>query len=1105
HEENQAIFQNVVDTGEPFFVEAKPFEFPDQPERGVTYWNWSLIPIKDDKKAVTGLVFTLAEVTERVQAEKELEDIFNLSPDMVGVLTTEGILLKVNPAWEQILGYTQKELLDLGWAELVHPDDVEETNKVVEKQLKGGSVVNFVNRYKCKGGSYKTLEWQATYAKGGIVHATARDITERKKAEEALRESESRWRSLAESSPDHILTLAPDLTIQYANFASPGLTIDDIVGKPIYAFVEEEKQEEIKTILMGVLNSKQSALYETEYPAPDGGIIYYETHAIARKTGGDVIGLTLSSRDITERKQAEMELRESEEKYQKLFDGLPYGGEVIDTQGYIIDCSESNAIVYGYERDELIGKHVTELLAPEAKEIYRELFPKILNGEPGQAEIQMIHKDGSLVNIIRSARPLFNQQGSVVSVLAINTDITERKKAEAELHSVAQQWQNTFDAVTDAICILDTEQRIIRTNQAMNEMFPEQKGKMVGKHCFEVVHGSQELIENCPVLRMRHTLQRESLELELGERILEVTADPILDDSGALTGIVHSLCNITNRVQMEQELTTATNIINRSPAVVFLWKNKEGWPVEFVSTNVNNLIGYSAQALMEGKVSYNEIIHSDDLNRVTKEVVTASTKKDQTSFAHEPYRIITKHGDMKWVGDRTLIRRDSRGAITHYEGVVYDITEHKLADEALSLRSEELAALLRVSQALNASLELATVLQETTNSATDLMGIDSAAIYLFEGEELYLGATTPPLDSQMPEDFRRAAIADHPHIHKTVTTGHPVILDDTGTGELTDAERAISDERGLRTIIYIPILSGQKKWGILILGTIGKTRTFSEEEINLCMTLTNQVALSIQNAKLHEEVIRHSRELEGQITERKQAEKEKDILLDQVQMANERLKTLNRERINLQEEERKRISQELHDELGQALTAITLDLGIIERELDPETDRDIRKRLSETRTIANELDQKIDELAFDLRPSILDDLGLIPTLKWYADRYSQRAEVEVEIEVIGRKKRLPPEIETALYRITQEALTNVAKHAQAKKIKLQLDRQLKTVTVSIEDDGQGFDVEELQTTLAPPQGMGLAGMKDRISLLGGRLEIHSKPGEGTRIEIEIPL
>ncbi len=142
------------------------------------------IAMRDANGKPYRVVGTDTDITERKKAEEESENIFNLSPDMVAVCTTEGKFLKVNPSWEKVLGYTQKELLDLGWTKLVHPDDVEKTNKEVERQLKGGSVVNFVNRYKCKDGSYKTLEWQATFAKEGIVHATARDITERKRVEE---------------------------------------------------------------------------------------------------------------------------------------------------------------------------------------------------------------------------------------------------------------------------------------------------------------------------------------------------------------------------------------------------------------------------------------------------------------------------------------------------------------------------------------------------------------------------------------------------------------------------------------------------------------------------------------------------------------------------------------------------------------------------------------------------------------------------------------------------------------------------------------------------------------------------------------------------------
>ena len=227
------------------------------------------------------------------------------------------------------------------------------------------------------------------------------------------------------------------------------------------------------------------------------------------------------------------------------------------------------------------------------------------------------------------------------------------------------------------------------------------------------------------------------------------------------------------------------------------------------------------------------------------------------------------------------------------------------------------------------------------------------------------------------------------------------------------------------------------------------------------------------------------------ITERKQAE--------------ERMRELARQLISAQEEERKRIAQELHDELGQALTAISLDLGNIEKALPPEAPAGLRDRLIDARSLADEVDEQISELALDLRPSLLDDLGLLPTLKWYLDRYSQRTGIEVAMEFTGMEGRLPDEVETTLYRVIQEALNNIVKHAQASKVDLSLERTGATVTANIRDDGSGFDVEETQNSTSSPQGVGLLGIKDRVSTLGGYAEIRSGTGHGTRIRIEIPL
>ncbi|MCJ7735643.1 MAG: PAS domain S-box protein, partial [Anaerolineales bacterium] len=167
---------------------------------------------------------------------------------------------------------------------------------------------------------------------------------------------ESRWHDIVESSPDHILALDADLKIQNVNRPSPGLTTEELVGSPIIMYVVKEKQEEIKAILLGVLDTGLDALYETEYPHPDGGMMYYETYAIPRTSAGKVIGLTLSSRDISTRKQVEMELQKERFFSKNILDTARVIILLLDVEGKIISINPYMEHISGYRLDEVIGK-----------------------------------------------------------------------------------------------------------------------------------------------------------------------------------------------------------------------------------------------------------------------------------------------------------------------------------------------------------------------------------------------------------------------------------------------------------------------------------------------------------------------------------------------------------------------------------------------------------------------------------------------------------------------------------------------------------------------------------------------------------------------------
>ncbi|HKT11061.1 MAG TPA: ATP-binding protein [Terriglobia bacterium] len=205
--------------------------------------------------------------------------------------------------------------------------------------------------------------------------------------------------------------------------------------------------------------------------------------------------------------------------------------------------------------------------------------------------------------------------------------------------------------------------------------------------------------------------------------------------------------------------------------------------------------------------------------------------------------------------------------------------------------------------------------------------------------------------------------------------------------------------------------------------------------------------------------------------------------------------------IRAQEEERRRIARELHDETSQVISSLALSLDTAISTLPANASRD---RLLEARALALRTLDGIHRLSFDLRPSVLDDLGLFRAIEWYAERDLKRRGIAVRCESDEQDGRLAPEMETALFRAVQEAITNIVKHSHAETVLIQCAVTPKAVTIEIEDDGCGFDRAGISGTAANGRGLGLAGIQERMEILGGTAHIDSAPGQGTRVVLTVP-
>jgi two-component system, NarL family, sensor kinase len=226
-------------------------------------------------------------------------------------------------------------------------------------------------------------------------------------------------------------------------------------------------------------------------------------------------------------------------------------------------------------------------------------------------------------------------------------------------------------------------------------------------------------------------------------------------------------------------------------------------------------------------------------------------------------------------------------------------------------------------------------------------------------------------------------------------------------------------------------------------------------------------------------------------------------LLDRLAQGEKRFRLISQGILRIQEAERGRISRELHDGVGQSLTALKMQLELLERAVPPDQEA-LRSRLVELTRIADRSLQDVRQLSRLLRPQMLDELGLVPTLRWLARSVQEGTGLGVQLSVEGIDERLDPDLETIVYRLVQEALTNVAKHAQAPSAHVRLRRGRDRLLLSVRDEGRGFDPRQTLET-RETRGGGLGGMRDRVELFGGRFDLRSEAGAGTSVEVELPL
>lgn len=253
-----------------------------------------------------------------------------------------------------------------------------------------------------------------------------------------------------------------------------------------------------------------------------------------------------------------------------------------------------------------------------------------------------------------------------------------------------------------------------------------------------------------------------------------------------------------------------------------------------------------------------------------------------------------------------------------------------------------------------------------------------------------------------------------------------------------------------------------------------------------------------------------NRQLKLEIIQRKEVEKalrkserHYSDLLKQSRRMQEHLRHLSHQLLSAQEEERKTISRELHDEIAQTLTGINVQLGSLKTAAALDI-KDLQKRITSTQLLVEESVRIVHKFARELRPSVLDDLGLIPALHSFVKAFSERTHIRIRLRIFAEVEQLDAAKRTVLYRVAQEALTNVARHAHATRVEMGIEKLPQAVHMQIKDDGKSFSVERMLNGKKINR-LGLLGMRERVEMVGGHFHIESAPGNGTAVKVEIPF
>ncbi|MGB8953677.1 MAG: PAS domain S-box protein [Candidatus Aminicenantales bacterium] len=839
-------------------------------------------------------------------------------------------------------------------------------------------------------------------------------------------------------------------------------------------------------------------------------------------------------------------LKESEKRFRELWDNAPVAYHTLDTEGHITQVNQTEAKMLGYQPHEMVGRSIFDFILPEQREEARKRFQqKISEKFVAKAENRIyLKKDGSQVHVSIDDILERDNSGQITGIRSTMVDITERRKAENALRESEAKYASVVEQAIDGIVIVQ-DGLIQFANAALGKLIGYDTKEIMGRPVVDYIHPKdremaiQRIQDRIAGKKFQGLSELRILSKDGSEKYIQASGT-LIQYAGKPADLIF-LRDVTEYKQAEEEIhrreQEVRTIADNVPALVS-YVDAEG-RYRFVNRRYEEWFGMPKEEILGKKLSR---VLGKNASRLIKDHVESALSGQRVHF-EEAVKYL--HGQERWVVADYVPDKEDNGKVKGFFALISDISDHKRAEQALQeseARYKELAdSIGDLFFAMDKDLRYI-FWNKASEKFTGISREEAIGKSLYDIFPAIKGAKVDRiyrevLRTQKPQSFINRFQFQGRQIFFEISAypskyGLSVYAKDITERQRVERERKLSEEkfRNIFNSVGEGIVYANRRGVVLevnpafieitgipqdeLIGQPGHklAKKFLKGK-DLARTLKNiRSIVSDKPVKPFEIRFRNRRlEMSGakagehqgitafvqDVTERKQAE---EALIS---YAHE-LRQLSNKLIRAQEAERARISRELHDEMGQSLTMFRINLASIKKSLDSEQLKKVKDKLNDVDGFAEEMMEQIHELTLDLRPHMLDDLGLLPTVKWYADRLARRLNIKLQFTQKNWKGRIDPDRTTALFRIVQEALTNVVKHAQAKKVKIHMVQNRANFETVIEDDGRGFSQNRRRSRRSRKYGTGITGMKERAALVGGTCTVISRPGKGTRVRIVIP-